>query len=71
MTHNLQQMTNTELKQYISQHRNNDEAFRAALEVLMSRRDPNAPYQPYPFELTDPKSKVEALLIEKIKQAEQ
>ncbi|KYC37641.1 hypothetical protein WA1_39970 [Scytonema hofmannii PCC 7110] len=64
-------MTNTELKQYISQHRNNDEAFRAVLEVLMSRHDPNAPYQAYPFELTDPKSKVEALLIEKIKQAEQ
>ncbi|WP_207714040.1 hypothetical protein [Scytonema sp. UIC 10036] len=64
-------MTNAELKQYISQHRNNEEAFRAALEVLMSRRDPNAPYQPYPFELTDPKSEVEALLIEKIKQTEQ
>ncbi|WP_407892651.1 DUF6887 family protein [Scytonema sp. NUACC26] len=63
-------MTNAELKQYISQHRNNEEAFRAALEVLMSRSDPNAPYQPYPFELTDPKSEVEALLIEKIKQAE-
>jgi protein subunit release factor B len=71
MTHDLQQMTNAELKQYISQHRNNEEAFRAALEVLMSRRDPNAPYQPYPFELTDPKTEVEALLIEKIKQAEQ
>ncbi|MUG92259.1 hypothetical protein F7734_07235 [Scytonema sp. UIC 10036] len=71
MIHNLEQMTNAELKQYISQHRNNEEAFRAALEVLMSRRDPNAPYQPYPFELTDPKSEVEALLIEKIKQTEQ
>lgn len=54
MTQNLHQMTNTELKQYISKHRNDEEAFRAALEVLIGRRDPNATYQPYPFDLADP-----------------
>ena len=70
MTQNLHQMTNTELKQYISKHRNDEEVFRAALEVLMSRRDPNAPYQPYPFDLADPDTSVKALLMEKLKKAE-
>jgi len=63
-------MTNTELKQYISKHRNDEEAFRAALEVLISRRDPDAAYQPYPFDLADPEGEVEAILMNKIKQAE-
>lgn len=39
----LNDMTNAELKQYISENRNDDEAFSAALGVLLSRRDPNAP----------------------------
>ncbi len=69
MTHNLDQMTNIELKQYISKHKNDEEAFRAALEVLISRRDPNATYQPYPFDLSDPEGEVEAILIEKIKRS--
>lgn len=63
-------MTNTELKQYISEHRNDESAFRAALEVLISRRDPNATYQPYPFDLTDPEGEVQTILMEKIKLAE-
>ncbi len=67
---NLHQMTNTELKRYLSEHRNDGEAFRAALEVLMTRRDPNAAYQPYPFDLTDPEGEVEALLMKKLHQAE-
>ncbi|MBW4633335.1 MAG: hypothetical protein KME30_16005 [Iphinoe sp. HA4291-MV1] len=58
-------MTNTELKQYVSQHRNDEEAFRAALQVLMSRRDP-ATQQPYPFDLDNFQSEVEALLKEKL-----
>jgi len=70
MTQNLHQMTNTELKQYISKHRNDGEAFRAALEVLISLRDPDAAYQPYPFDLADPEGEVEAILMNKIKQAE-
>ena len=35
-------MNNTQLKQYISQHRNDDEEFSQALAILISRRDPNA-----------------------------
>ncbi|WP_335219260.1 DUF6887 family protein [Nostoc sp.] len=34
MMQNLNQMTNTELKRYLSEHRNEEEAFRAALQVL-------------------------------------
>ncbi len=70
MTQDLHQMTNAELKQYISAHRNDDRAFRAALEVLMSRRDPNTPYQPYPFDLRDPEGEVQAILMEKLKKNE-
>ena len=38
----LEKMNNTQLKQYLAQHRNDDEAFSQALAILMSRRDPNA-----------------------------
>lgn len=69
MTQNLHQMTNTELKQYISKHRNDEEEFRAALEVLMSRSDPSTK-QPLPFDLADPDSEIKALLMEKLKKAE-
>lgn len=69
MTENLHQMTNTEIKQYLSKHRNDEEAFRSALEVLISRRNPNAAYHPYPFDLADPEAEVEAILVEKINQA--
>jgi hypothetical protein len=67
MTQDLYQMTNAELKQYISVHRNNEEAFRAALGVLMSRRDPSAPYHPYPFDLTDPDGEVKAIFVERLR----
>lgn len=70
MTHQLHQMTNAQLKQYISEHRNDEEAFRAALEVLISRRDPNAPYQPYPFDLPNPESEVQTILAEKLRKTE-
>lgn len=65
MTPNLSEMTNTELKQYLSEHRNDQEAFQAALEVLMSRRNP-ANRQPSPFSLADPESEVKTLLSEKL-----
>lgn len=68
MTTSLSQMTNTELKQYLSEHRNDEESFRAALEVLMQRRNP-ANRQPYPFDLANPESEVEAILREKFNQA--
>jgi len=67
---NLTQMTTPELKRYLSEHRNDEEAFRAALQVLISRRNPNAPRQPYPFDLENPESQVEAILRERLEQAE-
>ena len=70
MTQDLHQMTNAELKQYTSAHRNEEQAFRAALEVVMSRRDPNAPYQPYPFDLNDPEGEVRTIFLEKLKRSE-
>lgn len=70
MMQNLDQMTTPELKRYLSKHRNNEEAFRAALQVLMNRRDPNAPRQPYPFDLDNPEAEVEAILREKLNQPE-
>lgn len=69
MTDNLHQMTNTQIKQYLSKHRNDEEAFRSALEVLISRRNPNAAYHPYPLDLADPEGEVKAILVEKINQA--
>ncbi|MHC5827961.1 MAG: DUF6887 family protein [Nostoc sp.] len=69
MTSNLSEMTNTELKHYLSEHRNDQQAFQAALEVLMSRRNP-ANRQPYPFDLADPKTEVEAIFRKKLNQTE-
>jgi hypothetical protein len=62
---NLSEMTNTELKRYISEHRNDSDAFHAAMEVLISRRNP-ANRQPYPFDLANPEVEVEAILKAKI-----
>jgi hypothetical protein len=69
MMQNLSQMTNIELKRYISEHRNDDEAFQSAMEVLMSRRNP-ANLHPYPFDLSNPEVEVEALLRERLNQSE-
>ncbi len=44
MTNDLNQMTTSELKRYISENRNDDESFRAALQVLMSRPTIKMPY---------------------------
>ncbi len=68
MIPNLSEMTNTELKRYISKHRNDIEAFQAAMEVLMSRRNP-ANRHPYPFVLENPEAEVEAILRDKLNQA--
>lgn len=69
MIPNLSEMTNAELKRYISEHRNDVEAFQAAMEVVISRRNP-ANRQPYPFDLANPEVEVEAILREKLDQAE-
>jgi hypothetical protein len=66
MMQDLDQLTTPELKRYLSENRNDEPSFRAALQVLMSRRDPNAPRQPYPFDLDDPQREVEAILREKL-----
>jgi hypothetical protein len=66
MKPNLEQMTNTELKHYLSVNRNDEVAFRSALQVLLSRRNPNTVRQPYPFDLTNPESEVEAIFKEKL-----
>jgi hypothetical protein len=65
MMQNLSEMTNTELKQYISEHRNNPDSFEAAMAVVMSRRNP-ANLQPYPLDLANPEVEVEAILREKL-----
>lgn len=69
MMPNLSDMTNTELKRYIAEHRNDSDAFQAAMEVLGSRRNP-ANRHPYPLELANPEVEVEAILREKLNQAE-
>lgn len=69
MKPNLSQMTNAELKRYLSEHRNNQEAFQTALEVLMSRRNP-ANRQPNPFNLVNPEREVEAIFREKLNNPE-
>jgi hypothetical protein len=38
MKKSLSEMTNAELRQYLSQHRNDETAFSQALEVLLSRK---------------------------------
>lgn len=66
MSENLHQMTNAELKQYLSQHRNEEETFRAALQVLISRRSSETVRYPYPFDLADPEGEITAILKAKI-----
>lgn len=70
MNQDLNQMTNAELKRYISEHRNNDDAFHTALQVLISRRDPNAVTYPHPYNMADPEREMEAIFREKIRQVE-
>ena len=62
---NLQEMSNAELKQYMAEHRNDDEAFSSALEVLMSRREPNAPRYSADMSLEE----MEKVIKEKLDQA--
>ncbi len=39
MNKQLSEMTNPELHKYLSEHRNNEEAFSQALELLIRRRE--------------------------------
>lgn len=64
MTPNLADMTNTELKRYIAKHRNDTQAFQAALEVILSRSNPANRYPP--LSLTEPNPEVEKILRRKL-----
>jgi hypothetical protein len=69
MTPDLNQMTTTELKHYLSVNRNNDGLFHTALQILIERSE-FSPLQPYPFDIDNPESqaKVLSLLKEKLNQ---
>ncbi|NEQ65294.1 MAG: hypothetical protein F6K21_07320 [Symploca sp. SIO2D2] len=63
MKKSLSQMSNTELLQYLSENRHNEEAFSQALELLMSRKKANFKYPP-PSEMDT--EKIEAILQAKL-----
>jgi hypothetical protein len=46
MKQSLLEMTNQELRQYLSENRNNEEAFSQALELLISRKEEGFKYPP-------------------------
>lgn len=69
MTPDLHQMTTVELKKYLSDNRNDDDAFSTALAVIMSRQDPNAPNYPAPTGFNDPR--VKEIIESKLKATEE
>ena len=46
MKKTLSQMSNSELRQYLSDNRNDEKTFSQALELLMSRKKNNFKYPP-------------------------
>ncbi|MDB9311778.1 hypothetical protein PN462_01595 [Spirulina sp. CS-785/01] len=56
-------MNNTELRQYLSEHRNDEENFSQALEILMNRKHNNFKYPP-PSEIDA--EEIEAILKDKL-----
>ncbi|WP_017295777.1 DUF6887 family protein [Geminocystis herdmanii] len=46
MTKKLEMMTDKELRQYLSNHRDNEKAFSEALEILMNRKKNPFSYPP-------------------------
>ncbi|NES69535.1 MAG: hypothetical protein F6K24_32090 [Okeania sp. SIO2D1] len=61
----LLQMNNTELRQYLSENRNDEEKFSQALELLMSRKTENFKYPP-PSEMD--REEIEAIFQAKLNQ---
>ncbi len=61
----LSAMNNAELRQYLSENRNNETAFSEALEVLMSRKQNSFKYPP-PDEMSY--EEVEAIFKAKLSQ---
>jgi hypothetical protein len=66
----LAQMTTTELKRFISEYRNDTEAFRAALGVMISRRNPANVHPPL-LTMADPEATFAALLKEHLDRSSQ
>lgn len=62
----LKQMTTAQLKQYLSDYRNNDENFSEALSELL-RQDPNPTIYPADMSLEE----MEQIIREKIEQGKQ
>ena len=58
-------MNNTELRQYLSQNRNDEDKFSQALEILISRKKDQFKYPP-PSEMD--KQEIEAIFKAKLKQ---
>ncbi len=58
-------MNNTELRQYLSENRNDEEKFSQALELLMSRKTENFKYPP-PSEMD--REEIEAIFQAKLNQ---
>ena len=69
MTPDLHHMTTVELKKYLSDNRNDDDAFSTALAVIMSRQDPNAPSYPAPTSFND--LRVKEIIESKLKATEE
>ena len=65
MNKSLSQMSNRELRQYLSENRNDEEKFSQALEKLMSRKKENFKYPP-PSEIN--REEIEAIFQAKLNQ---
>ncbi|MEB3826298.1 DUF6887 family protein [Phormidium sp. CCY1219] len=55
MSESFQNLTHSELKAYITAHRNDESACHAALKILMSRRSENT--AKYAYDITDEEMK--------------
>ncbi len=67
MKKSLSEMTNSELRQYLSKHRNDEEVFSQALEVLLSRKKDGFKY-PNPYSM--PYEEVEAIFKSKLNESQ-
>jgi hypothetical protein len=65
MKKTLSQMTNKELRRYLSENRHDEERFSQALEILMSRKQGNFKYPP-PSEMEQ--DEIEAIFQAKLNQ---
>jgi hypothetical protein len=66
MSNHLKELTNSQLKHYLSEHRTEDELFSQALAELMSR-DPNPVIYPADLSIAE----IEQIVSDKIRQTQQ